>query len=139
MSAAPWPASTTFGERGLEVAGISAADLADRYGTPLFVVDEEDFRARCRWFKLVFPRVLFAVKAFPIRPLIRIALEEGLGVLASTGGEVEAGLRSGASPELVALHGNNKSDAELELAVDAALGLVIADNAEELERLDRIA
>src|SRR5437764_4914510 len=139
MSPGPWPQNSTFEDRGLQLAGLEAEALAARYGTPLVVVDEDDFRSRCRWFGLVFPRVLFAVKAFPIRPLIRIAVEEGLGVLASTGGEVEACLRAGAPPENVALHGNNKSDDELELAVRSGLGVVIVDNAEELERLDRRA
>jgi diaminopimelate decarboxylase len=135
----PWPSNAVFGDRGLEVAGRSAADLADRYGTPLLVVDEEDFRARCRWFTLVLPRVLFAVKAFPIRPLIRMAHEAGLGLLAATDGELEACLRSGVPASAVALHGNNKSDRELELAVEHGVSVVIADNVDELERLDRVA
>src|SRR5947207_6668492 len=139
VASSPWSANTAFGGRGLEIAGVAADALAARFGTPLFVVDEEDFRARCRAFAGAFPRGLFAVKAFPIRPLIRIAVREGLGVLAATAGEVEAALRSGTPPELVAMHGNNKSDAELELAVASGLGLVVADNAEELERLDRVA
>ena len=66
MSPGPWPQNSTFGDRGLQLAGIEADALAERYGTPLIVVDEDDFRSRCRWFGLVFPRVLFAVKAFPI-------------------------------------------------------------------------
>ena len=135
----PWPAGAVFAERGLEVAGVAADALAARYGTPLVVVDEDDFRARCRAFVGAFPRVLFAVKAFPIRPLIRIAAEEGLGLLGATAGEVEAGLRAGTRPERIVMHGNNKSDAELELAVTSGLGLVVADNAEELDRLDRVA
>jgi len=139
VSPGPWPQNSSFGDRGLQVGGLDADALAAEYGTPLLVVDEEDFRTRCKWFTFVFPRVLFAVKAFPIRPLIRIAFQEELGLLASTGGEVEACLRAGARPEVVALHGNNKSGDELELAVRAGLGVVIADNADELERLDRIA
>ena len=78
MRHTPWPSNAVFGEHGLAVAGASAADLADRFGTPLLVVDEDDFRARCRGFTHAFPRVLFAVKAFPIRPLIRIAHETGI-------------------------------------------------------------
>jgi diaminopimelate decarboxylase len=139
MTPNPWPAGATFGPRGLEIDRVAAADLADRYGTPLFVVDEADFRARCRAFAEAFPRVLYAMKAFPIRPLVRAAVEEGLGVLAATGGELEGALRAGARPPSIALHGNNKSNAELRLAVEHEVGLVIADNAEELERLDRIA
>jgi len=139
MARSPWPANATFGDRGLEVAGVAADALAARYDTPLLVVDEDDFRARCRTFASAFPRVMFAIKAFPIGPLIRIAVDEGLGVLGATAGEVEAGLRAGTPPGRMALHGNNKSDGELELAVQSGLGLVIADNGEELERLDRIA
>src|SRR5205823_5355547 len=77
----PWSSNAELDERGLTVAEVDAAELAERYGTPLLVVDEEDFAARCRWFRLVFPRVLFAVKAFPIRPLVRMAHEAGLGLL----------------------------------------------------------
>jgi diaminopimelate decarboxylase len=135
----PWPANAEFEERGLHVGGIAADALAARFGTPLLVVDEEDFRARCRAFADSFPRVMFAVKAFPIRPLIRIALDEGLGLLGATAGEVDAALRAGAPADRIALHGNNKSDPELELAVTAGLGWVIVDNSDELERLDRIA
>jgi diaminopimelate decarboxylase len=135
----PWPASAAFDDAGLRIAGLPASGLAERYGTPVFVVDEDDFRARCRAFAGVFPSVLFAVKAFPIRPLIRIAYQEGLGMLAATGGELEACLRAGVPPARISLHGNNKSDDELGLAVTHEVGLVVADNAEELERLDRIA
>jgi diaminopimelate decarboxylase len=139
VAGSPWPTGAAFGDRGLQIAGVQADALAARFGTPLFVVDEEDFRARCRAFAESFPRVLFAIKAFPVRPLIRIAVEEGLGVLAATGGEVEVALRSRTPPERIAIHGNNKSDEELELAVTSGLGLVVADNGEELERLDRVA
>jgi diaminopimelate decarboxylase len=135
----PWPRDASFGDRGLEVAGLSASELAERYDTPLFVVDEDDFRARCRSFADAFPRVLYAMKAFPIRPLIRMAREEGLGLLAATGGELEGGLRAGMPPEEISLHGNNKSDEELGLGVEHGVGIIVADNAEELERLDRIA
>jgi diaminopimelate decarboxylase len=137
--AGPWPANARFGPRGLEIAGTAAQELAEEHGTPLLVVDEDDLRARCGAFRSAFPRVHYAVKAFTARAAIRIALEEGLGLLAATGGEVTACLRAGASPEVVALHGNNKSDAELEQAVREGLDLVIADNEEELDRLDEIA
>jgi diaminopimelate decarboxylase len=135
----PWPTGAAFGASGLEIGGVAAADLAERYGTPLLVVDVDDLRSRCRAFRDAFPRVLFAAKAFPIRPVIRAANDEGLGVLAATGGELEAALRAGVRPDDIALHGNNKSDDELRLAVDHRVGFVVADNADELERLDRIA
>ncbi len=135
----PWPASARLGPDGLTVAGIAASSLADRFGTPLLVVDEDDLRARCLAASRAAPRVLFAVKAFTSHALIRIALGEGLDLLAATGGEVQACLRAGAPASRIALHGNNKSDEELTLAVRAGLSLVIVDGPEELARLDAIA
>ena len=78
----PWPANARFGDGGLMMAGIPAAELAREHGTPLFLVDEEDVRARCRGFARAFPRAMYAVKAFTARAIVRIALEEGLGLLA---------------------------------------------------------
>jgi diaminopimelate decarboxylase len=135
----PWQASASIGPRGLEVGGVACADLAARYGTPLLVVDEGDLRARCRAIAARFDRVLYAVKSFTAHAVIRIALDEGLDLLASTGGEVEACLRAGARGERIVLHGNNESDGELRLAVEARVSLVIADGPDELRRLDAIA
>jgi len=139
VSSGPWSRNTRFTDRGLEVAGHSAEALAERFGTPLFVVDEDDFRARCRSFREAFPRVLFAVKAFPAHELIRIAVQEGLGLLVATGGELETCVRAGAPASAIVFHGNNKSVRELELAVSAGVGLVVVDNPQELERLADVA
>ncbi len=130
----PWPSSATFGPRGLEIAGVTAQDLAARYGTPLVIVDEDDLRARCRTAVASFPRVMYAVKAFTAHAVIRIAAEEGLGLLASTGGEVEACLRAGVPASRIALHGNNKSDEELRLAALGGVGIVTIDQAAEVPR-----
>ena len=138
-SAAPWPAGAVFGPDGLTIAGISAAILSERFGTPLMVVDEDDLRARFGAAAGIADRVLFAVKAFTAHPVIRIALESGLDLLAASGGEVEACLRAGAPAGRIVLHGNNKSDAELALAVEAGLGLLVADGPDELVRLDAAA
>lgn len=135
----PWSVNATFGPGGLSVAGVGAEELATRYGTPLLVIDEDDFRARCRRFAAAFPRVLFAVKAFPSRTLIRAAVEEGLGLLVSTGGELHACLRAGADPAIISFHGNNKSQAELELALDMHVGIITVDNLSELHLLDELA
>jgi diaminopimelate decarboxylase len=135
----PWPAGAGFGQDGLVVAGVRAADLAERFGTPLFVLDGTDMRARARAFVAAFPRAMYAVKAFTARGVLRAVTEEGMGLLAASGGELEACLRSGASPSAIALHGNNKAEAELEAAVRAGIGLVIVDNPDELERLAAIA
>jgi diaminopimelate decarboxylase len=135
----PWPDSASFGERGLEIGGMSSADLALRFGTPLVVYDVEQIRARCRLATQLFPRALYAVKAFTCYRVIRIALDEGLDLLASSGGEVAAIARAGAAGSRIVLHGNNKTDEELRLALDTGVRVVIVDNAEELERLSRIA
>jgi len=135
----PWPANAVLDRSGLTIAGVSAVELAETHGTPLLVVDEDDLRTRCRDFAGAFPRALYAVKAFTARAIVRAALEEGLGLLAATGGELVACLRAGAEPSRLVLHGSNKSDGELELAVEAGIGQVVVDNPGELERLERIA
>src|SRR5207247_11221437 len=86
LAGGPWPASATFGPRGLEVGGVLATSIADRYGTPTIVFDEEEIRARCRAASASFPRVLFAVKAFTSHAMIRLALDEGLDLLCASGG-----------------------------------------------------
>ncbi|MEW6058946.1 MAG: diaminopimelate decarboxylase [Actinomycetota bacterium] len=135
----PWPASACFGPGGLSIGGIEAEELAARFGTPLLVADEEHVRARCRTFADLFPHPLYAVKAFTSRMMVRIAVEEGLNLLVATGGELEACLRAGVPADRIAFHGNNKSDAELDLAARAGIWLVNVDNQEELERLDATA
>jgi len=135
----PWPSGAVLDERGLSIAGATAVTLASSFDTPLLVFDEADFRARCFAFATAFPRAFYAVKAFTERQIIQIAREEGLGLLASTGGELGACLRAGAEPASIALHGNNKSDTEMEDAVRAGVGFVMVDNIGELERLDVIA
>jgi len=135
----PWPDHAAFGPDGLRIAGIGAEDLANRYGTPLLVVDEEHLRARARTFAALFPHPLYAVKAFTAREAIRLVAAEGLDLLASTGGELEACLRAGIGGERIVLHGNNKTHEELRLAVASRVRLINVDNPDELERVDRAA
>lgn len=135
----PWPAHASFGDRGLVVAGVPAMSLAERYGTPLLIVDEEHLRDRARTFAELFPHPVFAVKAFTAHAMLRLAVEEGLDLLAATDGELEACLRAGVPGSRIMLHGNNKSDEELRLAIASRVRLVNVDNPWELERLDRIA
>jgi diaminopimelate decarboxylase len=135
----PWPSSSRIGPQGLEIAGVPAADLARGFGTPLVVFDEEEIRARCRVFVTTGVRALYAVKAFTSHAMIRIALKEGLDLLASSGGEIEACLRAGAPGSRLVLHGNTKSDEELALANRSEVSAVIVDHAEELRRMDEIA
>ena len=135
----PWPADATFDRRGLLVAGMSAEELAARYGTPLLVADESHLRERARAFASLFPHPVYAVKAFSSHQMIRLVAEEGLDLLASTDGELQACLRAGIPASRVMLHGNNKSEAELRLAVHERVRLVNVDNPGELERLEEVA
>jgi diaminopimelate decarboxylase len=135
----PWPRSAGWHSTGLAVGGLPAADLAERFGTPLLVIDEADMRARMREMVAAFPRVAYAVKAMTCAAVIRAALEEGLDLLCASGGEVATCLRAGAPAARVLLHGNAKTDEELELAVREGVGTVIVDDADELDRLGAIA
>jgi diaminopimelate decarboxylase len=135
----PWPASAAFGPAGLSVGGLAATSIAEAVGTPTIVVDEDDLRRRMRSVRAAYPRVAYAVKALSAHAVIRAALEEGLDLLCASGGELEACLRAGAPPHRIVLHGNAKTEEELRLAVEARVGLVIADHAEELRRLDAVA
>ena len=137
--ASPWPGSARWEPDGLRIGGMAATELAERFGTPLMVFDEQDLRERMRAVRARFPRVAYAVKAMTCAAVIRTALEEGLDLLCASGGEVLACLRAGAPPGRVLLHGNAKSDEELALAVRERIGWVIVDDAEELERLDGVA
>jgi diaminopimelate decarboxylase len=137
--AGPWPANAGFDRRGLLVAGKTATQLAERFGTPLLVADEAHLRERARTFARLFPHPLYAVKAFTSHEMLRLVAEEGLDLLAATDGELEACLRAGVPASRVVLHGNNKSEAELRLAVREGVRLVNVDNPQELERLDAIA
>jgi len=135
----PWPRSARWTSAGLEVGGLAAADLAERFGTPLLVIDDADMRERMRAMTSAFPRVAYAVKAMTCAAVIRAALEEGLDLLCASGGEVATCLRAGAPASRILLHGNAKTDAELALAVEAGLSAVIVDDGDELDRLAAIA
>ena len=135
----PWPGNARFEPDGLRIGGMTAEALAARYGTPLLVVDEEHLRERCRRFAELFPHPLYAVKAFTCHEMIRLAAEERLDLLAATDGELEACLRAGIGGDRIVMHGNNKSDAELRMAVEAGVRFVNVDNPAELDRLGGIA
>ena len=135
----PWPDTARVGPAGRTIAGIALEELASLHGTPLVVVDEDDLRARCRAMRARWPRVLYAVKALTTHAVLRIAVEEGLDLLVSTDGELQAALRAGIAGARVAMHGNNKSQRELEAAVGAGVSLLIVDHAAELDRLDAVA
>ena len=138
-----WPRNMVRGDdRGGRIAGVAVTDLAQEYGTPLFVIDEDDFRSRCREIAAAFgggANVHYAAKAFLCSEIARWIDEEGLSLDVCTGGELAVALHADFPPERITLHGNNKSVAELTAAVKAGVGHVVVDSMTEIERLDAIA
>ena len=131
-------------DRSLAPDGLLALDLdalADRYGTPLFVYDEDDMRRRCREYVEHFGEgnVAYAGKAFLCTAMARLVQEEGLHLDVATGGELYVALQAGFPAERVVFHGNNKAEEELVAALDARVGRIVADSFDELDRLDRLA
>jgi diaminopimelate decarboxylase len=137
-----WPTTVIRGDDGaLAAGGIPVTTLADTYGTPAYVLDEADFRARARAFRDAFAGagVYYAGKAFLCRAVARIIADEGLGLDVCTGGELRVALAAGFPPERIGFHGNNKSAAELARAVDVGVGHIILDSFDEIERLTGLA
>ena len=136
------PDGAAIDARGrLSVAGCDLVDLAEEFGTPLIVYDEDHVRARCREARGVFGDggVVYAAKAFLCRAMVELVQEEGLHLDVATGGELHVALATGFPPGRLVLHGNNKSLAELATAVDAGVGLIVVDSFDELDRLDALA
>ncbi|MFC7449519.1 diaminopimelate decarboxylase [Rhodococcus daqingensis] len=138
-----WPRNAARGEDGVvRLAGVPVTELAERYGTPLFVVDEDDFRSRCRDMARAFGptgKVHYASKAFLCGEIARWVAEEGLSLDICSGGELAIALHAGFPAERIAMHGNNKSVAELEAGVAAGVGHIVLDSTQEIDRLDRVA
>ena len=128
----------------LTVGGCRLDDLAAEFGTPVMVVDANVLRQRARDYLAAFRSrwpcsdVAFASKAFPCTAVQRLMAEEGLHLDVAGGGEIITALAAGADPSRMVLHGNAKTDEELELAVANGVGLVVVDNADDIDRLERI-
>src|SRR5215216_1132594 len=125
----------------LSVAGLSVIEIAKQVGTPAYVVDEADLRVRARTFASAFEgwEVYYAAKSFLCTTVARWVSEEGLGVDVCTGGELAVVQRAGVDLRRVGLHGNNKSDAELRLALTGGVGRIIVDSFDEIARLNTLA
>jgi len=128
----------------LRIAGCRVDDLATEFGTPAIIVDEASLRARAREYRTALTsrwphaRVVFASKAFPATAVQRVMVEEGIGLDVAGGGEILSALRAGVDPALMVMHGNAKTTDELRIAVDAGLGLVVVDNADDVDRLEQL-
>lgn len=130
----------------LEIGGCDVAELAERYGTPLYVYDEASVVARASGYAKAlasgYPgrsRVCFAAKAYCAPWLLRVLLRQGLGLDVVSGGELHAAIAVGFPAERIVFHGNNKTAEELEQAFAASVGRIVIDNLEELARVARLA
>lgn len=129
----------------LEVGGVGVRDLATEFGTPAYVLDEADFRGRIAAFRDAFrdafadlcggADVYYAGKAFLCTAVARWVAEDGIGMEAFSGGELAVALRGGVDPQRLTLHGNNKSDAELERALTVGIGRIAIDSLAEIDRV----
>jgi diaminopimelate decarboxylase len=120
---------------------LDAAAIAEEFGTPTFVYDEDEIRRRCREYVTGFgvDTVAYAGKAFLCTAMARLVVEEGLHLDCATGGELHVALHAGIPGARIVLHGNNKSEAELAAALDAGVGRIVVDSFDELDRLERLA
>ncbi len=132
-----WSATARKVHGALEVGGVSLTDLVAEHGSPAYVLDEDDFRARARDFRDGFAGcdVYYAAKAFLCTTVARWIEEEGLSLDVCSGGELAVAERAGFPMGRVGFHGNNKTVAELERAVELGVGRVIVDSFQEVERL----
>ena len=138
------PGSVVDSDGVLTVGGCRLDELAAEFGTPVMVVDANALRQRARDYLAAFrgrwacADVAFASKAFPCTAVQRLMAEEGLHLDVAGGGEIITALAAGADPSRMVLHGNAKTDEELELAVANGVGLVVVDNLDDIDRLERI-
>jgi diaminopimelate decarboxylase len=143
---AVFPLGSRLNELGrLEVGGCDTIELAREFGTPAYVVAEDDLRARARAFVRAGRdsghddfHVVFASKAFPCSAVLALFAQEGLWCDAASGGELHLVLRAGFAPERIVLHGNAKSEAELRMALRHRVGAIVLDNFDEIDRLERL-
>lgn len=144
-----WSSTTRRGSDGaVEVGGVDVRRIAEEVGTPAFVLDEDDFRSRARSFRDAFTDafrplagadVYYAGKAFLCGAVARWVQEDGLGLDVCTGGELAVALRAGFPAARIALHGNNKSDAEIRRALEAGVGRIVVDSLDEIGQVDAVA
>jgi len=137
-----WPRTAVLeGSALVAVGGVPVADLAERHGTPLHVMDRAELVGRMRAYREAFADadVVYAAKALCVTGVLQLAAAEGLGVDAAGAGELATALRARVPAGRIWLHGNDKSPAELRTAVEAGVGRIVADGFDDLERTSALA
>ncbi len=123
----------------LQIAGCDVAAIAEQFGTPVFIYDEEHLRARCAEAVAAFgPGATYATKAFLCRAMARLAHSEGMRLDVATGGELAVVMAAGVPAADCVFHGNNKSVAELRFAMTEGIGRIVVDSFEELDRIETL-
>ncbi|MDX3238912.1 diaminopimelate decarboxylase, partial [Streptomyces sp. ME03-5709C] len=134
-----WARTVTRDAEGVAtVGGLDVRALAEEFGTPAYILDESDFRGRCRAWREAFgpdADVFYAGKAFLSRAVVRWLYEEGLNLDVCSGGELAVALSAGMPADRIALHGNNKTGAEIRQAVEAGVGRIVVDSFQEIVRV----
>ena len=137
-----YPQDTTRNDGGkVSIAGVALTDIAEEYGTPAFVINEDDFRARCRALARAFEggeRVHYASKAFLTKTIARWVAEEGLALDIASYGELKVALAADFPADRITVHGNNKAPEFLTLAVESGVELIVIDSEQEITRLSEV-
>ncbi|MFM8239051.1 MAG: diaminopimelate decarboxylase family protein, partial [Actinomycetota bacterium] len=141
-----WPTSAHRASGGsVVIGGCDVRQLAADYSTPLFVIDEADFRGRAADFRDSYARgpapatVYYAAKAFLATTIARWVEQEGLGLDVATGGELAVALAAGFPPDRIIMHGNNKSLEEIETALRSGVGTLVIDSVPEIDMVSAVA
>jgi len=139
------PPSASIEGDDLRIGGCLLSDLAERFGTPAYVLDEQALRDRAGEYQDAMrtrhPRsgVCFAVKAYPSVAMIKVLAAAGLGCDVVGAGELRLALAAGADPATIVMHGNAKSDWDIKAALDARIGYIVVDGFDDIDRIERLA
>ena len=145
-----WPSSATRDSTGeIQIGGVGVGELASKYGTPLYVIDEDEFRSRLNQLNRAFSqparehginvRMYYAAKALLTTDIARWVMQEGYSIDVASGGELAVALAAGFEGSKIGLHGNNKSLSEISRAVSNGVNSIVIDSELEIERIASIA
>jgi diaminopimelate decarboxylase len=139
------PESAAIDGDDLRIGGCLLSEVAEQFGTPAYVFDEQALRDRAAEYQHAFAsrhrdsRVCFAVKAYPSVSMIRILAAHGLGCDVVGAGELRLALAAGADPATIVVHGNAKSDEDIQAALDARIAYIVVDGFDDIDRIERLA
>ncbi|MBP2322186.1 diaminopimelate decarboxylase [Kibdelosporangium banguiense] len=136
-----WPRSACAGPDGLSIAGISVNELAARFGTPAYILDEDEVRRRCLDYRVALPdfEIAYAGKALMCRAVLRLMAEQGFSLDVCSAGEVAAARAAGFPAERILLHGNAKTSEDWKAALGYQVGRIVVDSLDEIQQLGSLA